>query len=789
MQEYFSSTDSNFNTTKRRNVIIADLIAQALANAGPELGKPAMTVTSNLVPDALANAAPELGAPSIVAEEVEEVNAPLQPNPFDISNHLYALFAPGYANQFPAALIEIAYGKPDGGLNRCEHFPVFDLEAATNFAVARNNEGNNVYVVPALLSGTTPPGRAKDVNTIASRYSWAEYDGAGDAERIDALLTQHKFEPEEIITTGTVPHLRKHLYFRIKDGITDMDKLRAANIALRDLLGSDDVQNPARLMRLAGTVSYPSEKKRAKGYISEVTKLRTNLSARSVTAEQLIGLKPCGPSTDGRLDLNKAGRQRDRSGYEPRTFFQRVNDAAMDAISTWVPTIFPMAVYQKGTGAYRISSKALGRDLEEDLSIAPTGIVDFGVHDMGDPREGRRTPIDLLIEFCGYEEPGAAAFKLCELLDREPEYFGWDSRSTPKQPQPQADINSALKFLTLDQWRQRDLPPPDFLMAEVFSTTSRTLLAAATGLGKTNVALAIGMRMAAGARFLHWQGYRKSKVLYIDGEMSRRLLKQRLDDEERRLFKEVSPRLNTFKPDGFHALSTADIDSFPPLNTPAGQALIERIITDIGGIDFVIFDNVMCLIAGPMVDEEAWRQTMPWVLFLTRRNIGQLWIHHTNDENKLFGTKTRAWQMDSVIVLTTVERTDQVDISFELAFMKARERTPENRDDFQKIAIFLKDNEWRCDKPTKKKGKVTPQAEKYYQALVNVVGGSDLPKSKKLHGRHAVHNDDWWAECVQLGLIDPKEKPNSARALFSKNRRELVAADRIACQGEYSWLL
>jgi hypothetical protein len=81
MQEYFSSTDSNFNTTKRRNVIIADLIAQALANAGPELGKPAMTVTSNLVPDALANAAPELGAPSIVAEEVEEVNAPLQPIP------------------------------------------------------------------------------------------------------------------------------------------------------------------------------------------------------------------------------------------------------------------------------------------------------------------------------------------------------------------------------------------------------------------------------------------------------------------------------------------------------------------------------------------------------------------------------------------------------------------------------------------------------------------------------------------------------------------------------------
>lgn len=344
------------------------------------------------------------------------------------------------------------------------------------------------------------------------------------------------------------------------------------------------------------------------------------------------------------------------------------------------------------------------------------------------------------------------------------------------------------QFLTLDQWRQRDLPPPDFLMAEVFSTTSRTLLAAATGLGKTNLALAIGMRMAAGARFLNWQGYRKCKVLYIDGEMSRRLLKQRLEDEEKRLADQVSPRLNTFKPDGFYALSTADIENFAPLNNRVGQTFIEQIITEIGGVDFIIFDNVMSLIEGKMVDEEAWAQTMPWVLSLTKRNIGQLWVHHVNDQDKIFGTKTRAWQMDGVIVLTKVGRPD-TDISFELTFTKARERTPDNRDDYQTVAIFLKDDQWVCDKPIAKQGKIKPQAEKFYRALVNMVGGGDLPNSKRIGGRHAVHNDDWWAECELLGLIDPKEKPDSARALFSKNRRELVAADKIACRGEHTWLL
>ena len=40
----------------------------------------------------------------------------------------------------------------------------------------------------------------------------------------------------------------------------------------------------------------------------------------------------------------------------------------------------------------------LGRDLEEDLSISPSGVKDFGVHDLDDPRQGKRTPVDLVME-------------------------------------------------------------------------------------------------------------------------------------------------------------------------------------------------------------------------------------------------------------------------------------------------------------------------------------------------------------------------------------------------------
>ena len=46
-----------------------------------------------------------------------------------------------------------------------------------------------------------------------------------------------------------------------------------------------------------------------------------------------------------------------------------------------------------------MSSPDLGRDLEEDLSIVPSGIVDFGVHDLDDPLQGKRTPVDLVMEW------------------------------------------------------------------------------------------------------------------------------------------------------------------------------------------------------------------------------------------------------------------------------------------------------------------------------------------------------------------------------------------------------
>lgn len=94
--------------------------------------------------------------------------------------------------------------------------------------------------------------------------------------------------------------------------------------------------------------------------------------------------------------------------------FRVVNDAAMAALSAWVPTLFPGA--KKSGNGYRVSSKDLNRELQEDLSIKPEGIVDFGVADLGDAREGRRTPIDLVMEWGGQAKAKDALHWLAQRL-------------------------------------------------------------------------------------------------------------------------------------------------------------------------------------------------------------------------------------------------------------------------------------------------------------------------------------------------------------------------------------
>jgi hypothetical protein len=90
-----------------------------------------------------------------------------QPKRADMLAHLSALFPPDFVHPYPDAQIEIAYGVP-GSLDRAELFSAFRLEAAADFAVAKNSRGCNVYVGPTLKKGSAAQSaRTRDADFLA----------------------------------------------------------------------------------------------------------------------------------------------------------------------------------------------------------------------------------------------------------------------------------------------------------------------------------------------------------------------------------------------------------------------------------------------------------------------------------------------------------------------------------------------------------------------------------------------------------------------------------------------
>jgi AAA domain len=223
------------------------------------------------------------------------VNAPLalKPNVEDISAHLHALFPPGFVHRWPDAQIEVVYGPP-GVFTVSRWFPAFDLKSIVELVEVRNACGDNVYIGAALRHGSIPEsGRANaEQNYLAAQYAWCEYDGSADHERIVAICKDKHLEPAIVVTTGTIPHLRQHLYFRIEGSIVTTGDQTAVNEVLRDLLGADDVKDPIRIMRLGGCFNYPTEKKRERGYAAELVTVKIAQQAREYSIEEMIALRP-----------------------------------------------------------------------------------------------------------------------------------------------------------------------------------------------------------------------------------------------------------------------------------------------------------------------------------------------------------------------------------------------------------------------------------------------------------------------------------------------------------------
>ena len=353
-------------------------------------------------------------------------------------------------------------------------------------------------------------------------------------------------------------------------------------------------------------------------------------------------------------------------------------------------------------------------------------------------------------------------------------------------------IPGVRTFLSIEEWAKREVPEPDRLLGDLVTTTTRIFLVGRTGLGKTLLVMGLACGMANGEGFLHWRSARPARVLVIDGEMPGELIKARSIDALGRAGPIPPGNLVIYSRDAEDEFARLfpKLGRFAPLNSEEGLNFLSALIAALGGVDVVIFDNVMSLLAGDQKDEVSWSEVLPLVRYLTSRRIGQIWMDHTgHNSDRQYGSSTKAWCFDGVGIMTPLPDGQQQkeEVAFKLSFEppgKARRRTPDNWRDFETCTIRLRDGRWTSEEHAHapRSAKLSPTANAWHEALFDALVISNTPSRTT--------RSAWYAEAVRLGLAEPIGPADSSSVKDAKKKKfrkylsELKVARLIGVDGE-----
>lgn len=176
------------------------------------------------------------------------------------------------------------------------------FSALADHAAVMNRHGLNAYVVINPVRPSAPLRRhgklsgACDEDIIAAFYFWADGD---DEEAANSIRNFAGPRWTMAVTTGRVPSPRPHIYWRCDEAVLNLDAWTGIQKAIAARLSTDrTVVNPSRIMRLPGTVNWPTEKKAEKGRVPELATLRTEYDddRDPVTFDQMLRAFGPGPS-------------------------------------------------------------------------------------------------------------------------------------------------------------------------------------------------------------------------------------------------------------------------------------------------------------------------------------------------------------------------------------------------------------------------------------------------------------------------------------------------------------
>lgn len=207
----------------------------------------------------------------------------ISPNREYIKNHLEFLFSG--MKEFDDGKIEISL------LTKSETFNLSDIDNAVDLAVKWNNTGKSMYTVGSILSPDMEPHkRSGDKDFYGTSVLWCDIDDPIDPEGLKFLYDHCK--PNAAVITARHPTRRVQLWWKLDQSLTDSETVREALMGVAQMLkGDTKVTNETSLMRIGGTINYPSESKLSKGRIVENTEFHL-IHNNTVNIEQFLSAYP-----------------------------------------------------------------------------------------------------------------------------------------------------------------------------------------------------------------------------------------------------------------------------------------------------------------------------------------------------------------------------------------------------------------------------------------------------------------------------------------------------------------
>jgi hypothetical protein len=154
-------------------------------------------------------------------------------------------------------------------------YDAMGLDFACEHAAAMNAAKMNVYVCVNPIRQGTSRGAATDADVPCAFFCFAD----GDDDQAAANIRNFTGPKHTMaVMTGKIPGPRPHIYYELEEPCRNLPAWTEMQRNIAAALKTDrTVINPSRIMRLAGTINWPTPDKAAKkGRVPELVTLRTD---------------------------------------------------------------------------------------------------------------------------------------------------------------------------------------------------------------------------------------------------------------------------------------------------------------------------------------------------------------------------------------------------------------------------------------------------------------------------------------------------------------------------------